>query len=102
MSGKLSDDLMVSLVTGACILVLAVVSKYVLDVELDFVSQYGPVWMYIAYIIMKDSAKDSAGGRRVLFWSTAIILVTVAILAVYALWTIAACPAKRGMLYWPE
>ena len=85
MSRKPSDDVVVSLVTGACILVLAVVSKYILEVELDFVSQYGPVWMYIAYIIMKDSAKDSTGGRRALFWSTAIILVTVAILVVYAL-----------------
>lgn len=85
MSGKLSDDLMVSLVTGACILVLAVVSKYVLDVELDFISQYGPVWMYIAYIIMKDRSKDLTRGRRTLFWSMAIVVVTTAILVVYAL-----------------
>ena len=80
---RLTGDLTVSLVTGVCILALAIVSKYFLDVELDFISQYGPVWVYIVYIIGKDEARRSK--RNTLLGSLAIIFVTVAILAVYAI-----------------
>lgn len=80
---RLTDELTVSLVTGVCILALAIVSKYFLDVELDFISQYGPVWIYIAYIIAKDEARRSK--RSTLFWSAAIVLATLAILALYAI-----------------
>ena len=80
---RLTGDLTVSLVTAVCILALAIVSKYFLDVELDFVSQYGPVWIYIVYVIGKDEARRSK--RSTLFWSAAIIAATVAILAVYAI-----------------
>lgn len=78
-----TEELTVSIVTAVCILALAVVSKYFLDVELDFVSQYGPVWIYIVYVIGKDEAKRSQ--RSTLFWSAAIIVATVAILVVYAI-----------------
>lgn len=80
---RLTGDLTVSLVTAVCILALAIVSKYFLDVELDFISQYGPVWIYIAYIIAKDEARRSQ--RSTLLWSATIIVATVAILVVYAI-----------------
>lgn len=80
---RLTGDLTVSLVTAVCILALAVVSKYFLDVELDFVSQYGPVWIYIVYVIGKDETRRSQ--RSTLLWSATIIVATVAILAVYAI-----------------
>lgn len=85
MSTKLSSDLKVSLVTAICILVLAVVAKKVLNVELDFISQYGPVWLYIVYIITRDKQKESKVCSSPLFWSLAIIFATLAILALYAI-----------------
>jgi len=72
-------------VTGVCILALAVISKYVINVELDFISQYAPVWIFIAYIITKDKAGKSRICSSLLFWSLAIIVVTIAVLVVYAL-----------------
>jgi len=80
---KLSNEIKVSLVTVICILTLAVIPKYVLNVQLDFISQYGPVWVYIAFIVTKDKAKKSKTCYNPLFWSIAIIFVTLAILALY-------------------
>jgi len=71
-------------VTAVCILALAVISKYVINVELDFISQYGPVWIFIAYIITRDKAGKSRTCSSPLFWSLAIVFVTIAILVVYA------------------
>ncbi len=82
---KLTNDLKVSLVTAICLLTLAIVSKNVLRVQLDFISLYGPVWMYIAYIITRDKQKESKACSNPLFWSVAIIFVTLAILTVYAI-----------------
>lgn len=79
---KLSDDVKVSLVTAGCVLALAIISKNILQVELDFVTQYGPVWMFITYIITRDKAKNS---NNPLIWSAAIVLVTIAILLLYSL-----------------
>ena len=82
---KLANEVRVSLVTGGCILALAIISKYVIDVELDFISQYGPVWIFIAYIGTKGKAEKSRICASPLFWSLAIIIVTVAILAIYVI-----------------
>jgi len=83
MKKKLSEGLVVSLVAGVCILGLAIVSKYFLDREMDFISQYGPAWMYIAYTICKGEEKETPRGT--LFWSLAISIVTLAIIVVYAI-----------------
>lgn len=82
---RLTDEVKVSLVTGVCILALAITSKYVLRVELDFISQYGPVWLFMVYIAGKDKAGRSKVSGSALFWSAAIIVVTLAILTVYAI-----------------
>ena len=81
MSTKLSNDVKLSLVTAVCLLVLAVVSKNILRVQLDFISLYGPFWVYIAYIISRDKQKES----KALFWSLAIIFATLAIIILYAI-----------------
>jgi hypothetical protein len=78
----MAGDVQVSLVTALCILLLAVASKWMLSVDLDFVSQYSPVWVYIVYIISRTGDEESH--RRPQFWSAAIILVTVAVIAVYS------------------
>jgi len=82
---KLSDEIKVSLVTVVCILALAIVSKNVLNVQLDFVSLYGPVWVYIAYISTREEARKSKTCGSPLFWSLTIIFVTLAILVLYAM-----------------
>ncbi len=79
------DESKVSLVTVVCLLLLAIVSKNVLNVQLDFVSLYGPVWVYIAYISTREEARKSKTCGSPLFWSLAIILVTLAILILYSL-----------------
>jgi hypothetical protein len=77
----MTGDVQVSLVTALCIRVLAVASKWILHTELDFVSQYAPVWVYIVYIISRS--RDEESHRQPKFWSVAILLVTVAVIAVY-------------------
>ena len=82
---KLSDEMKVSLVTGVCVLALAIVSKYFLEAELDFVSQYGPVWIYMAYTLTRGKNQGSRICRSALFWSLLTALVTLSILLIYAL-----------------
>jgi EamA domain-containing membrane protein RarD len=84
-SMKLSDEVKVSLVTAVCILALAIVSKNILNVQLDFISLYGPVMVFIVYIILKDNVKKSEIGYSPLIWSLVIIFMTAAILILYSL-----------------
>lgn len=81
---KLSEEVKVSLVTVACILTLVIISKNVFHAQLDFISQYGPVWMMVAYLCTREECKKSKICDSSLFWSMAIIIVTLAILIVYA------------------
>jgi len=80
---RLSDEVKVSIVTAICVLALAIVAKYAIVAKLDFVSQYGPVWIYIAYIITKDRIKQR-GCSVWLLWALAEIVATIAILLVYS------------------
>lgn len=72
-------QVMVSLVAGACLLAEAVIAKNVIDVELDFVSQFAPMWIFIAYLVsgLRDRTSELA-------FITMIILATAAILVLYA------------------
>lgn len=85
MTVKLSNDSKISLVAVICILALAVISKNVLRAQLDFVSLFGPVWVYIAYVVTRDKQKESKTCGSPLFWSLAIIFVTSATIVVYAI-----------------
>jgi len=80
---KLTDEVKVSIVTAVCVLVLAIVAKYAIEAKLDFVSQYGPVWIYIAYIITKDRTKQR-GCSVWVFWALAEVIATIAILVLYS------------------
>lgn len=82
---KLSRDVILSLLTAVCLLTLATISKYILNAQLDFVSLYGPAWVFIAYVITRDRAKKARICASPLFWGLAIIIVTVAILVIYAI-----------------
>jgi hypothetical protein len=70
----------VGLVAAACLLVEAVVAKNVIDVELDVISQLAPMWVFIAYQL--SGLRD--GTSEIAFMIT-IVLVTAAILVLYAL-----------------
>jgi len=69
----------VALVTAVCLLAQAVVAKNVLDVELDFMSQTAPMWVFIAYLVsgLRDRTSEIA-------FAIAIVLVTVAVLVLHA------------------
>lgn len=73
------QEVLVSLVAAACLLVEAVIAKNVIDVRLDFFSQLAPLWIFIAYLVsgLRDRASEIA-------FIAAIILATAAILVVYA------------------
>ena len=69
----------VSLVAATCLLVEAVVAKNVIEVELDFFSQFVPLWIFVAYLVsgLRDRTSEIA-------FSAVIILATVAVLVLYA------------------
>jgi hypothetical protein len=69
----------VALMTAAALLVQAVVAKNVLDVELDFVSQYGALWVFLVFLLSGKRDRVSELGT-----DAVIVLVTVAVLALYA------------------
>jgi len=54
MSMKLANEIKISLVTVVCILALTVISKNILHVQMDFISQYAPIWMFVVYIITRE------------------------------------------------
>jgi hypothetical protein len=79
---KIADEIKVSLVTAVCILILAIVSKNVLNIQLDFISQYGPSWMFIIYIITRGQKQKCR--HETFYWSLAIIAVTALVLILYS------------------
>jgi hypothetical protein len=77
---RIRDPLVaVALVTAACLLAEAVVAKNVIDAELDFFSQFIPMWIFIAYLVsgLRDRASAIA-------FSAVTILATAATLILYA------------------
>jgi hypothetical protein len=72
-------QVIVALVAAACILVEAVIAKNVIDVKLDFFSQFAPMWLFIIYLVsgLRDRTSEIA-------FIAAIILATAAILVLYA------------------
>lgn len=69
----------VALVAAACLLVEAVIARNVIDGELDFFSQFAPLWIFIAYLVsgLHDRTSEIA-------FIAVIILATAANLVLYA------------------
>lgn len=78
-------ELTVSLTTVVCLLILAIVPRYIIHVQLDFIPQYAPAWIYIAHMISREERRESKISNVPLLWSLAIIISTAAILLVYAI-----------------
>lgn len=72
-------DVRVSLVAAACLLIQAVVAKNVLGVELDIVTQFAALWIFVAYMVsgLRGRASEIA-------FIAAIILATAGVLVLYA------------------
>jgi membrane protease YdiL (CAAX protease family) len=86
---KISDEQKVSLVAGACLFGLVVVLKNVLLVPADILSRDILVyiivyWAFTVFPTPKKEAKKSKYDKPA-YWSLLIVLVTLAIIAVYAM-----------------
>ena len=77
---QISDPLVtVALVAAACLLIEAVIAKNVIEVELNFFSQFAPLWIFIAYLVsgLRDRTSEIA-------FITVTILATAAALVLQA------------------
>ena len=77
---RLNDpQVRIGLVTAVCLLVEAVIAKNALDVELDFMSQFAPMWIFIVFQLsgLRDRKSEIA-------FMITIVLVTAAVLVLYA------------------
>ncbi|MFZ2456143.1 MAG: hypothetical protein WAX07_06680 [Candidatus Altiarchaeia archaeon] len=87
---KLNDQTIISLVAGACLLGLVVVLKNVLLITPEILSRDVILYIicytgFIASFSAKDKTKKQFKQDTPLFWSILIVLITLAIIAVYAL-----------------
>ena len=79
LAGMLHDAYVrVALLTGAALLVEAVVAKTVLDVRLNFFAQFAPLWVLLAF-----RASGQRGRRSEIAASVCVVVVTVGVLLVY-------------------
>ncbi len=75
-----SYDVRLSVVVAVCLLVQAVVAKEVLDVRLDYLSQFAALWVFIAYLVTGRHDRSSARA-----FALVAVAVTAAVLVLYAL-----------------
>ena len=68
----------VMFLTAIVLLAQAVIAKNVLDVELDFFSQFAPLYVYIAYQVSQLRTRSAE-----IAFDAAIVLVSVAVLTLY-------------------
>ena len=80
---KLAGEVKVALVSAACLLGIAIIFKNVLHAQADIIISNGPVYLFLVYIIARSQAKKSKCDKP-LYWSLAIIFVTLFTITVYA------------------
>jgi hypothetical protein len=70
----------IALLAALALVVEAVVAKNILDVRLDFISQFAALWVFIAFQVSgrRDRLAEIAAG-------VAVVVATAAVLIVYAL-----------------
>ncbi len=85
---EFSDSGKVSLVTGLCLLALVVILKNVLLVPADILSNDVIIYIIIygAFAVFSSEKSNACGSKlnKPLYMSLLIILITLAIIAVYA------------------
>lgn len=69
----------VALVTAVALMVQAVVAKNILDVRLDFTSQFAALWVFIVFLVsgQRDRVAELSA-------AAAVLVVTAAVLILYA------------------
>lgn len=87
---KLSDKDKVSIIAGICLFSLVVVIKNVLLVPSDIISRDIVIYIviYWAFTVFPQLSKEEVKKSKYdnpLYWSLLIILITLAIIAVYAI-----------------
>ena len=81
LAGMLHDAYVrVALVTGAALLVEAVLAKTVLDVRLNFFAQFAPLWVLLVF-----RASGRRDRRSEIVASVCVVVLTVGVLLVYGL-----------------
>ena len=75
------DEVKVSIVAAICTFGMAVVFKNVLHEELNLITMFSPVIMFLVYTWSND-VKSKFNTATV--WMGAIVIVTIAIIALYA------------------
>jgi hypothetical protein len=83
MMKKLADEVKLALLTAACILIIALITKLVLHVETNIIKSNGPVYLFILYIITRGQAQKSKCDKP-LYWGLGIVLITVLTIILYA------------------
>lgn len=73
---KLADEIKVALVTGACIIGIAIIFKKVLHIQADFLVSNSPSYLFIVYIITREKAKKLKFDKP-LYWSLSIIFISL-------------------------
>ena len=68
----------VALLTGAALLVEAVLARTILDVRLNFFAQFAPLWVLLAF-----RASGRRGRRGEISASVCVVVLTVGVLLVY-------------------
>jgi len=76
---RLSGEVWLALVTAVALMAQAVIAKNVLDEELDFVSQYAALWVFVVFLISGERGRAAEIGTAV-----AVVAVVGAVLALYA------------------
>jgi hypothetical protein len=73
-------EVRIALLAAVALVVEAVVAKNILDVRLDFISQFAALWVFIAFQVSgrRDRLAEVAAG-------VAVVVATAAVLTVYAL-----------------
>lgn len=81
---RLSDETKVALVTGACLLAIALLFRNVIHKHMDLVVSIGPFYLFFLFLITRGQSKKSGGGQ-VLAWNIVIILVTFLVILIYTI-----------------
>ena len=79
---KLSNDAKLGILTAICQLIMAAMFKNIFHIQPNILISYGPIMIFLIYVISKDSMKES--DRNQLYWGMAIIFATLATIILYA------------------
>jgi len=81
---KIADEIKIVLVTAVCVFGIAIIFKNVLHIQPDFIILNSPVYLFIVYIITRSQTKKLKYDKP-LYWSLAIIFITLFTIALYTI-----------------